>query len=132
MPTTTADPATLPDVLARAKAKLADGTLVPADLDALAAAATPTRLRQRLLYLHATTPNIASPLAAAALHEPRPGGIAQMDPMQKDPEYKSVHEAIVDGWQVIHFPQQHAPFDDREIDILGYEFILQKLEPVHG
>jgi len=29
---------------------------------------------------------------------------------------------------VIQFPDQRAPFDDREIDILGYEFILQKLE----
>ena len=33
----------------------------------------------------------------------------------------------LDGWQVIQFPNQLAPFDDREIDILGYEFILQQM-----
>ena len=48
--------------------------------------------------------------------------------MQKDPTYQTVHEAIMDGWEVIHFPDQQAPFDDREIDVLGYEFILQKKE----
>ena len=32
------------------------------------------------------------------------------------------------GWRVVHFPQQRAPFDDREIDVLGQEFILEKLE----
>jgi hypothetical protein len=31
---------------------------------------------------------------------------------------------------VIHFPQQMAPFDDRELDYAGYEFILQKIEEV--
>lgn len=117
-------------LLAQAKDKLARGTLTAADLDELAVSARPRPLRQRLLYLHATTPSIASPLVAATLHEPRPGGASQMDPMQKDPEYGSVHEAICDGWQVIHFPLQAAPFDDREIDILGYEFVLQKLEPI--
>ena len=39
-----------------------------------------------------------------------------------------MHDAVLDGWQVVHFPQQLAPFDDREIDVLGYEFVLQKLE----
>jgi hypothetical protein len=109
------------------RAKHAKGELAAADLEALLALARrPTR--QRLLYLHALIPSIGAPLAGAALHEPRPGGVAQMDPMQQDPTYKSVHEAILDGWQVIHFPQQLAPFDDKEIDILGYEFILQKME----
>ncbi|MCE9589466.1 MAG: hypothetical protein K8S99_02965 [Planctomycetes bacterium] len=93
---------------------------------------TAAHCRQRLLYLHATTPNIGSALVGAALHEPRPGGMSQMDPMQKDPTYNTVHEAIIDGWRVIHFPLQMAPFDDREIDVLGYEFILEKWEPVEG
>jgi len=115
-----------------ARAKVAAGKLAASDLDALLAAARGTpKLRQRLLYLHATTPSIGAPLAGATIHEPRKGGVSQMDPMQKDPAYNSVHEAIMDGWQVIHFPQQLAPFDDREIDILGYEFILQKMELCH-
>jgi hypothetical protein len=119
------------EALAQAgKAKLAKGELSAADLDAFAREASKNsrRTRQRLLYLHATTPSISSSLIAAAVHEPVEGGFAIMDPMQKDPTYNSVHEAIRDGWQVIHFPLQMAGFDDHEIDILGYEFILQKLE----
>ena len=112
-----------------AKQKLREGTLSPQDLDELAAqAGRPRNSRQRLLYLHAQTPSIGSPLVAAALHEPVPGGVSQMDPSQKDPQYNTVHEAIIDGWHVIHFPLQTAPFEDREIDILGYEFVLQKFE----
>ena len=114
-----------------ARIKLKAGTLSEADLAALESQlelSRPKVLRQRLLYLHAQTPSIASGLIAATLHEPVKGGISQMDPMQKDPTYQTVHEAIMDGWEVIHFPDQQAPFDDREIDVLGYEFILQKKE----
>ena len=44
--------------------------------------------------------------------------------------YQTVHEAIVDGWQVVQFPHLQAPFDDTDLDVVGYEFILQKLEVV--
>ena len=44
--------------------------------------------------------------------------------------YRTVHEAIVDGWQVVQFPHLQAPFDDRDLDVVGYEFILQKMEVV--
>ena len=114
-----------------AKVRLASGTLSADDFARLGEQlelGRPKVLRQRLLYLHAQTPAIGSGLIAAALHEPVKGGVAQMDPLQKDPTYQSVHEAIIDGWEVIHFPNQHSPIDDREIDVLGYEFILQKKE----
>lgn len=114
-----------------AKAKLEAGTLSTQDLTSLENQLELTRpkmLRQRLLYLHAQTPSIGSGLIAATLHEPVKGGVAQMDPLQKDPTYQTVHEAIMDGWEVIHFPDQLAAFDDREIDVLGYEFVLQKKE----
>jgi hypothetical protein len=114
-----------------AKSRLASGTFSADDLSRLAEQlelSRPKVLRQRLLYLHAQTPSIGSGLIAATLHEPVKGGVSQMDPLQKDPTYQSVHEAIIDGWEVIHFPLQQAPIDDREIDILGYEFVLQKKE----
>ena len=129
----TLTPTTL-SVVDAAKQKIAQGNFTATDLDALieqirAGNGVPGRkVRQRLLYLHAQTPSIRAGLVGAALHEPVPGGTSQMDPMQKDPEYATVHEAVCDGWQIIQFPLQAAPFDDREIDILGYEFILQKLE----
>jgi hypothetical protein len=129
--------------VAEARRKVASGAFGPRDLDELLARvrAAPSNgqdarpasgVRQRLLYLHATTPSIGSPLVGVTLHEPVQGGFAQMDPTRKDPEFGSVHDAIRQGWQVIHFPQQLAPFDDKEIDVLGYEFILQKLEPAPG
>ena len=37
-------------------------------------------------------------------------------------------EAIVDGWQVVQFPHQQAPIADRDLEMVGYEFILQKME----
>jgi phytanoyl-CoA dioxygenase PhyH len=85
-------------------------------------------VRQRLLYLHAATPSIRSAVVGMALHEPVRGSATQITTEGQEWPYASVHDAILAGWQVIHFPDQRAPFDDREIDILGYEFILQKLE----
>jgi hypothetical protein len=119
--------------LLRARAKLQNGGLHAADLDALSAALHERRAvtRQRLLYLHAVTPSIRSQVMGMALHEPVPGSITQITSEQEWP-YNTVHDAIVDGWQVLQCPEQRVPFDDREIDVLGYEFILQKLETYDG
>ena len=84
--------------------------------------------RQRLLYLQATTPSIRSNVIGMAQHEPVNGSITQIEPNTDDWKYQTVHDAIVDGWQAIFFPDQRTNFDDQEIDILGYEFILQKME----
>ncbi len=116
-----------------ARRKLANGGLGEDDfaglLDALDAADDPpAERRQRLLYLHAATPNIQSQVVAFALHEPVPGHVEEVTPEPPDFPYGTVKQAIIDGWQVVHFPDQLAPFDDREIDMLGYEFILQKIE----
>ena len=113
-----------------ARAKLQTGSLSEADLDQLLAGygAARRRVRQRLLYLHADTPSIYANLVAAAIHEPVAGSITEIDPLAAELPYRSVHDAIVEGWRVIHFPQQRAPFEDREIDLLGHEFILERLE----
>ena len=126
------------ELLARAKARLAEGTLTVEDLDELARSGTgakttrrrkKTVTRQRLMYLHASSPSIRSNLIAhPAVHEPAPGSVTQIDPLAKALPYNSVFDAILDGWRVIHFPQQLAPYDDREIDMMGYEFVLEKLE----
>jgi hypothetical protein len=121
---------TITRLFAQAQADLKAGQLTPEELDALRRevleGAAPAR--QRLLYLHASSPNIRSKVVAAALHEPVPGSQTQIDPLAPELPYESVFEAILDGWRVIHFPDQRAPFDDREIDIVGYEFILEKWE----
>jgi hypothetical protein len=85
--------------------------------------------RQRLLYLHADSPSIKSSLVAMALHEPVKGDNVQLNINEPWP-YNCVHDAIIDGWRVVVFPDQRAPFDDGEIDVLGYEFILEKWEEI--
>ena len=113
-----------------ARRKLQAGeALRESDLDRLLAGhGSRSRLRQRLLYLHANTPSIHSNLVAAAIHEPVAGAVTEIDPQAPELPYRNVHDAILEGWRVVHFPQQRAPFDDREIDVMGHEFILEKLE----
>ena len=115
-----------------ARAKISDGGVAAEDMDELLRAVQGSTAipRQRLLYLHADTPNIKSAVVSMYLHEPVAGDTIQLSATPEWP-YNSVHDAIIDGWRVIHFPQQMAPFDDREIAVLGYEFILEKWECFH-
>ena len=117
-----------------ARAKLENGEIQKGDLDQLHQIISANRsgTRQRLLYLHAATPGIRSQVIGMALHEPVQGSVTEIVTEEQDWPYNTVHDAILDGWQVIHFPDQRTEFDDREIDILGYEFILQKLEVYDG
>ena len=117
-----------------ARAKLEDGGIQGGDLDRLHRVINTNRVhtRQRLLYLHAATPGIRSQVLGMALHEPVQGSVTEIVTVEQEWPYNTVHDAILDGWQVIHFPDQRTEFDDREIDILGYEFILQKLEVYNG
>lgn len=117
-----------------ARAKLKDGGVQKDDLDQLRQIISANRAhtRQWLLYLHAATPGIRSQVIGMALHEPVQGSVTEIVTEEQDWPYNTVHDAILDGWQIIHFPDQRTEFDDREIDILGYEFILQKLEVYDG
>ncbi len=103
-----------------ARGRLANGGVTAGDLDhLLAAVADGARARrQRLLYLHAATPNIQSQVVAMALHEPVAGAVEELTPEPPEFPYRTVKDAIIDGWHVVHFPDQLAPFDDREIDML--------------
>ena len=64
------------------------------------------------------------------IYEPVPGFAVEL---QVDPPpcpYESVHDAVCDGWQVVQFPLHQADFDDDDLDMVGYEFVLQKMEVV--
>jgi len=115
----------------RARSALATSQFTAADLDELVALTAAAPPRQHLLYLHAAKPSIRAPIVGYALHEAVAGSVTQVDPLAPPPPYSSVHAAILDGWRVIHFPQQQAPFEDREIDLIGSEFILEKWETSH-
>jgi len=118
---------TLPEMFADARTRLAEGTLTESDLDRLLARAL-SPARQRLLYLYALQPTVRSALVATTLHEP--GSIPQIDPLQPELPYQCVMDAIEDGWRVIHFPDHRGPFQEGRMDLLGYEFVLEKLEHV--
>jgi hypothetical protein len=110
--------------------KLARGELSLRDLRGLRdllTSRTSGPVRQRLLYLHAREPSVTSQVIGWAEHPGEdPGGLPPQRP------YPDVLAALADGWRCIHFPQQLAPADDRELDLAGYEFILEKLEPRAG
>src|SRR5690606_12814709 len=107
--------------------------LSPADLDTLQAILRkPTQVRQRLLYMHLTTPVPQASAIACVIFEPvaNAGGneILADEPVLA---YPSASAAIADGWQVLALPDLNAPIDDHEVDMLGYLFVLQKLEVFH-
>ena len=113
-----------------AREKVRGRTLSEDDLDALESITRTAKVRQRLLYLHAREPSVTAEVIAMAEHDPASD---QPDLLRTRTDwlYNSVLDAMRDGWQVIHFPNQLAPFDDRETDVVGFEFILQKLEVSH-
>jgi hypothetical protein len=115
--------------LKEAERNMADGAVTRNDLLRLQQIVQTATPRQRLLYLHTRTPSILAPVIGMAQHEPVAG---QADVLRTRDEwpYETVHEALIDGWQVIHFPNLMASYDDRELSYVGYEFILQKLEEI--
>ena len=86
--------------------------------------------RQRLLYLHARTSSVYSSVIGLTQIEPTPGHRAEIRAEEMEWPYETVHDAIVDGWQIVQFPHQQAPIDDHDLEVVGYEFILQKMEAV--
>lgn len=125
-------------VTARAKIASDSDTVTDEDVDALVAsvgaalaeggAAPRGQLRQRLLYLIATSPFIGSELVSAAVHEPVPGKCAQIDPTQPDVPYQCVHDALCDGWLLLSLPEVSPEPKGDDARSVGYQFVLQKLE----
>lgn len=93
-----------------------------------AGAVTPMTLKQRLLYLSAQSTDPRSPAISQALHEPVAGTIVEIDPTRDSLDYDTVHDAVVDGWRVVHFPDQRGTLSDSDVDVFGYQFILEKME----
>ncbi|MDP6113302.1 MAG: hypothetical protein QGF00_26150 [Planctomycetota bacterium] len=87
----------------------------------------PHRSLQRLMYMHLTSLNPASTCVSYAIFEPD-GEYRPAISADAEMPYKNVLAALADGWQVLQAPDPRLPFDDHEMDILGYQFILQKTE----
>src|SRR5687767_11976987 len=66
----------------------------------------PRQVRQRLLYLHASGMSVLSQVIAMDVRDAsREANRPRLEPEPKIP-YNAVHDAIVDGWRVVQFPQQ--------------------------
>lgn len=89
------------------------------------------QLRQKVLILHVSTPDLASKTVAWALYD----GTLAADALQMqtgdsdEPLYSSVLDAMRDGWRVIQFPQlpQFVHGHEHENGHLPYEYIMEKL-----
>ena len=79
-------------------------------------------LKQRILYLSAESTDPKSSTLSQALHEPL------KNPTSEGLDYKTVHEAVVDGWRIVHFPDQRSSIANSEEEIIGFQFILEKIE----
>ena len=115
---------------AEAKAKLAAGKLTASDIDKLTAMLS-NPPRQRLLVMHATEPNLFAGIVACNIIEPTDDYEPNLEPRGEfDWPYPSVFDALKDGWQVIHFPllSDTVRDDEQDVNALGFEFILQKIE----
>ena len=86
--------------------------------------------KQRLMYIHAQTPNILSPILGLTIYEPVPGFSVELEVDPPPWPYECVHDAVCDGWQIVQFPLHQADYDDDDLDMVGYEFVLQKMEVV--
>ena len=109
--------------------KVANGGLTEADLAELKNMMNAAEPRQRLLYLHVREPSIYAEVIGMADHKPYPDGRDRLYTRQDWP-YNTVHDAVVDGWFVVRFPEIRVPYDDYEVDYLGFEFVLQKTEEI--
>ena len=88
-------------------------------------------LRQKLLLLYARTPDLQSEVGAWSVYDAT-GKERHTTGDSDTPPYRSVFEAMRDGWRVIQFPQQFPPYPGMELSTsyLPFEYILEKLEDV--
>ena len=104
--------------------ELKEGTLTEERLHQAFGMAPASAPRQDLLYLQAVSVGVDSQvLGMRVLID------GKFDDGPDEPEdwpYKSVLEAIRDGWRVISFPNLALLMDESKTYGLGHEFILEK------
>ena len=109
--------------------KLRTGTLVEDDfqqaLSHLNNQRSNVMKRQKLLYLHTSTPGVDSEVIGMALVEN--GQILEGPDNPAEWPYNSVLDAMNDGWRVVKFPELALLLQEDKTFGLGCEFILEKL-----
>ena len=117
--------------LKRIRARFEDGVLTREDIDeALAlvenaeAEHGPGNGHQSLLYLQAPTTNPHSSVVGISIYEDG----ADSDGLDENGEfrYRSIKEALDDGWRIIKFPEASLAMREQDTYGLGYEFVLER------
>jgi hypothetical protein len=115
--------------LERCLDKFRAGTLTEQDLEqALESVNSQTQAQtkpQRLLYLQATNTSVTSTVEGMSIVEG--DGIHNGPDNPDDWPYQTVHEAMLDGWHIVKFPEMTLMLvGENETYGLGCEFILEK------
>ncbi|MCY3771794.1 MAG: hypothetical protein OXG98_07225 [Gemmatimonadetes bacterium] len=112
--------------LERIRKRFEDGELTVEDIDrALGLARNVSGgLKQGLLYLQAPTTNPHSAVVGISIYEDG----ADSDGLDEngDFRYRSIKEALDDGWRIIKFPEASLAMREQDTYGLGYEFVLER------
>ncbi|MXX04336.1 MAG: hypothetical protein F4X08_05995 [Gemmatimonadetes bacterium] len=113
------------------KVRFEDGVLTREDIDKAIALSenaeakhSPGDGRQSLLYLQAPTTNPHSAVVGISIYEDG----TDSDGLDDNGEfrYRSIKEALDDGWRIIKFPEASLAMREQDTYGLGYEFVLER------
>jgi len=92
------------------------------------------QMRQKLLFLYLGNSNLEAEVVGWSIYDGTGKEKFEAAGEAQDPPYKSVLDAMQDGWRVIQLPQLKAPQVGREyqVDYLDFEFVLEKMEAIDG
>jgi hypothetical protein len=106
-------------------AELKRGALTEQSLRHVIELVDSTPQRQDLLYLQASGTSLTSEVHGMLIVQN--GEVSDGLPDPKDWKYRTVLDAIRDGWRVIQFPNLALMLDESRTFGLGCEFILEKI-----
>jgi hypothetical protein len=102
---------------------LRQGSLQEEQLRRIDALADDASKRQSILYLQVKRASLTSEVIGMSLFE---AGEFHDPPGEEDWPYRSVAEALADGWRIIKFPEMALLLDEKRTYGFGWEFILEK------
>ena len=100
------------------------GRLTEEDIQHALELASDNTKTQSLLYIQTGATHPHSAVMGISIYEEGkdPDGIDEAGDML----YKSLKEAVDDGWRIIKFPEMVLAMDEQNTYGLGYEFILER------
>ena len=105
--------------------KFRAGTLTEGDLQQALENIDTVAKPQRLLYLQATNTSVTSAVEGMSIVDG--DGVHNGPDEPDDWPYQTVHEAMLDGWRIVKFPEMTLMLvGENETYGLGCEFILEK------